>query len=87
MEQSQPSDLSQLSFEEAMRALESIVDQLDRGSVPLEKSIALYEQGAALQRHCETKLREAEMRVEKIVTNSAGGAASTEPLDGAPVSR
>lgn len=71
-------DIAKLSFEDAMARLEKIVDALDSGDVPLEKSIEIYEQGAALQRHCEDKLKQAEMRVQKIVTAVDGSAASVE---------
>ena len=71
-------DVSKLSFEEAMSQLEHIVDALDSGDVSLEKSIDIYEQGAALQRHCEDKLKQAEMRVQKIVTGADGKATGVE---------
>jgi exodeoxyribonuclease VII small subunit len=71
-------DIAKLSFEEAMARLEKIVDALDSGDVPLEKSIEIYEQGAALQRHCEDKLKQAEMRVQKIVTAADGSASGVE---------
>ncbi|MFN3612999.1 MAG: exodeoxyribonuclease VII small subunit [Rubrimonas sp.] len=61
-----------MSFEEAMKALEAIVARLEAGDAPLEDSIALYERGAALKAHCEKKLRDAEMRVEKITQGAAG---------------
>lgn len=67
-------DVSKMSFEDAMAALEKIVDALDRGEVSLEKSIEIYERGAALQRHCEDKLKQAEMRVQKIVAGADGKA-------------
>lgn len=69
-----------MSFEEAMAALETIVDQLESGQTSLEDSIALYDRGAALRRHCEAKLRDAELRVEKIVQGEAGVATGTEPF-------
>ncbi len=59
-----------MSFEEALAALEQVVGQLEGGQVPLEQSIALYERGDALKKHCDAKLGEAELKVEKIV---AGG--------------
>lgn len=65
-------DVAKMSFEEAMKALEGIVDTLDRGDVPLEESISIYERGAALQRHCEAMLKQAEMRVQKIVQGPDG---------------
>lgn len=61
-----------MSFEAALAALEGIVQQLESGDVELEKSIAIYERGAALKAHCETKLREAELKVEKIVLDDNG---------------
>ena len=72
------SDVKSLSFEDAMGQLEKIVDALDSGDVSLEKSIDIYEQGAALQKHCEDKLKQAEMRVQKIVADSSGKATSAE---------
>ena len=77
----EPKPIAEMSFEEAMSSFESIVDRLDRGDVPLEQSIAIYERGVALQRHCDTKLKEAQMRVEKIVTNDSGEASGTEAFD------
>ena len=65
-------DLSALSFEAAMAELEDVVRKLESGSVPLEESINLYERGAALKAHCETKLKEAELKVEKIVLGPEG---------------
>lgn len=67
-----------MSFEEAMKALEGIVDRLESGEAPLEESIALYERGAALKKHCEDKLKAAEMKVATI-TEGAGGP-STAPF-------
>lgn len=74
-----PADIAKMSFEDAMKALEVIVDQLDGGDVPLEESIKIYERGALLQRHCEDKLQQAEMRVQKIVARSDGTAERAEP--------
>lgn len=75
------SDVSGMSFEQAMAELERVVGQLERGDVPLEESIALYERGAALKAHCETKLKAAEERVEKI-TRGADGQVGTHPVEG-----
>jgi len=69
-----------LSFEAALKELESIVSRLEQGAVDLEDSIALYERGQALKAHCEKKLKAAESRLEKIVTG-AKGAERVEPLD------
>ncbi|MEM7740502.1 MAG: exodeoxyribonuclease VII small subunit [Pseudomonadota bacterium] len=71
-------DITALSFEDALKELEAIIGQLESGDVALEESIALYERGAALKGHCETTLSDAKERIEKIVIDK-GGAASAEP--------
>ena len=73
-------DIESMSFGAALAELESIVGKHEKGDVELEQSIAIYERGAALKAHCEKKLREAELKVEKIVVGS-GGAVSAEPAD------
>lgn len=75
-------DVSGMSFEEALRELEQVVGQLERGEVPLDQSIALYERGAALKKRCETKLKEAEEKVAKLTLDGDGNAVGTAPLDG-----
>ena len=72
-----------MSFEDAMKELESVVGRLESGDVPLEDSIKLYERGAALKAHCQKKLAEAEEKVAQITTDAEGKAAGTKPLDGA----
>ncbi len=72
-----------MSFEEALRALEEIVGQLERGDVPLDQSITLYERGEALRAACQKRLDAAQARIEKIVTGSDGRPVGTAPLDGA----
>jgi exodeoxyribonuclease VII small subunit len=66
--------IEKMTFEEALAALEQVVDQLEGGQVPLEQSIALYERGDALKKHCDAKLGEAELKVEKIVAGGDGSA-------------
>ena len=72
--------VEKLSFEEALKELEGIVEKLERGDAPLEESITVYQRGAALKAHCEGKLKAAQLKVEKIVLD-AGGQAGTEPFD------
>lgn len=74
--------IDQMSFEEAIRELESVVTQLDRGEVPLEDSIKLYERGAALKARCEAKLREAEEKVAQITLDSDGNPTGAKPVEG-----
>jgi exodeoxyribonuclease VII small subunit len=69
-----------MSFEAALKELESIVGRLEQGEVDLEDSIALYERGQALKVHCDKKLKAAEGRLEKIV-QGAKGVEGVEPLD------
>jgi exodeoxyribonuclease VII small subunit len=75
------SDLTAMSFEAAMAELEAVVRQLESGNVALEESIALYERGAALKKHCDDKLRAAEERVEMIRAQE-GAAIGTTPVEG-----
>jgi exodeoxyribonuclease VII small subunit len=65
-------DIAAMSFEDALRELEQIVQKLEAGDVPLDDSIRIYERGAALKAHCEARLREAELKVEKIVLGADG---------------
>ena len=74
-------DVKALAFEKALAELESIVQKLERGDVPLEESVAIYERGEALKRRCEELLRQAEARVEKITLDASGKPTGTEPLD------
>lgn len=76
------SDLTTLSFEDAMKQLEEVVRALESGNVELEKSIALYEQGAKLKAHCERKLKEAEEKVAKITLGADGQPNGTVPVEG-----
>ncbi len=75
------SDIKTMSFEQALKELETIVDRLERGDVDLEASILIYERGEALKVHCDGLLRQAEARVEKISLNPSGQPTGTEPLD------
>lgn len=73
--------VSEMTFEEAMAALEQVVNQLERGEVALEESIALYERGAALKAHCSEKLKAAEEKVE-LIRAQEGRATGTTPAEG-----
>jgi len=73
--------IDKMSFEQALHELEAIVAKLESGSVELEVSIDLYERGEKLKNRCETLLKKATARVEKITLSSDGKAQKTEPLD------
>lgn len=74
-------DITRLSFEEALRALEGVVRRLESGDVPLDESIDLYEQGERLRAHCQARLDAAQARIERIVTDGEGRATGTRPFD------
>jgi exodeoxyribonuclease VII small subunit len=73
--------LAALPFEKALAELEDIVRRLERGDVPLEDSIAIYERGEALKKHCEGLLARASARIERITAGPGGEAVGTAPLD------
>ncbi|MEQ9036859.1 MAG: exodeoxyribonuclease VII small subunit [Silicimonas sp.] len=73
--------VGEMSFEEAMKELESVVAKLESGDVPLEDSIKLYERGAALKEHCQKKLSEAEEKVAQITLDGDGNPKGTVPVD------
>jgi exodeoxyribonuclease VII small subunit len=74
------SDVSALSFEEALAELEKIVRGLESGQQKLEEAITAFERGSALRRHCEAKLAEAETRIQAIVER-ADGSLGTRPVE------
>ena len=74
-------DISDLSFEQALAALELLHDPLERGDVPLDQSISLYERGEALRAACQQRLDAAQARIERIVTAADGRATGTRPFD------
>ncbi|MEY4671021.1 MAG: hypothetical protein RLZZ415_900 [Pseudomonadota bacterium] len=75
------SDITALSFEDALRALEDIVRKLEGGEVPLDSSIALYERGEKLRQHCQARLDAAQLKIEQIIAGADGQAAGTRPFD------
>ncbi len=66
-----------LSFEDALKELETIVEKLEGGDVELEESIKIYERGAALKAHCLGKLKNVQLKVEQIVLNQDGDVSAT----------
>ncbi len=74
-------DISAMTFEDALRALEDVVRKLESGEVPLDDSISLYEKGESLRKHCQARLDAAQARIEKIVSGPGGAATGTQPFD------
>ncbi|MCK5384879.1 MAG: exodeoxyribonuclease VII small subunit [Alphaproteobacteria bacterium] len=75
-----PKAVEKLSFEDALEELETIVRKLETGEAPLEDSITAYERGTTLKHHCEKKLRDAQIKIEKI-SISDNNTINTQPLD------
>lgn len=72
-----------LSFEDALGQLAEIVGDLEDGSIGLEESLARFEEGMRLLRHCHQVLSHAEQRIEQLTGFDAAGNPVTEPMDGA----
>jgi exodeoxyribonuclease VII small subunit len=72
MEINMTESIKEMTFENALNELESIVSKLERGEATLEESITIYERGAKLKSHCEGKLKDAQLKVEKIVLDKDG---------------
>ena len=75
-----PDDIKKMSFEAALAEIEDIVRELERGQGELNEAINAYSRGAALKQHCETKLKEAQAKIDKIVLGP-DGEVSSEPAD------
>ena len=73
--------IESMNFGQALAELEKIVGRLEQGNVPLEQSIEIYGRGEALKKHCQTLLKAAEDKVEKIRLTADGSPKGTEPLD------
>jgi exodeoxyribonuclease VII small subunit len=74
--------VAEMSFEEAMAALEQVVSKLESSQVALDESIALYERGAALKEHCDAKLKAAEEKVAQITLGADGRPDGLKPVEG-----
>jgi exodeoxyribonuclease VII small subunit len=79
-EQSSDTDKA-MNFEDALKALEAIVQTLESGEAPLDESIALYERGHNLRALCQTRLDAAKARIEQITLGPGGGPIGTKPFD------
>ena len=75
----------QTTFEQALSELEQVVQKLEKGELPLEESLRLYEDGIRLSRLCHTKLEEAEGRIEVLLKDSRGEVAQDK--QGRPLTR
>jgi exodeoxyribonuclease VII small subunit len=78
----QPEEITQLSFEAALKRLEEIVRKLESGEASLDQSIDLYGEGDRLKQQCEARLQAAQARIEKIQFGRDGNPSGTAPFDG-----
>jgi exodeoxyribonuclease VII small subunit len=76
-----PSDVASLSFEVALKELETIVAKLETGDAALDEAITLYTRGEALRAQCEKRLKDAQARIEKITLGPDGAPQGTAPFD------
>jgi exodeoxyribonuclease VII small subunit len=67
-----PPDIAKMSFEDALAELQKLVKSLEKGDSKLDDAITSYKRGVDLKRHCEAKLQEAQLKVEKIVLSAEG---------------
>ncbi len=78
MEDQAAGTIEEMSFDVALGELERTVAELEAGGQPLERTIALYERGVALQQRCEQLLAAAELRVRRLVDGARGAVAEAE---------
>jgi exodeoxyribonuclease VII small subunit len=76
-------DLTTLSFEDALKELESVVGRLESGDAALDEAIVLYTRGDALRATCEKRLKDAQARIEKITLGQDGQPNGTAAFDDA----
>lgn len=79
MSQKTPAPVDSLSFEQALDELKRIVESLESGQAKLDEAIAAYERGALLKAHCEAKLKEAQLKIERVSAGAKG--VSSEPFE------
>jgi len=72
MSEKKSAPVESLSFEQALEELKTIVERLESGRGSLDDAIAAYERGAQLKAHCEAKLKEAQLKIEKVSMGPGG---------------
>ena len=74
-------DINNMSFEEAMEELETVVRQLESGKIKLDEAVAVYERGVKLKNLCEEKLKSAKSKIDKLVIGKDGNIIGKEDFD------
>lgn len=67
-------------FEQAMADLDTLVNKLEKGDMPLDDALDAFDTGVKLVKQCQDKLQAAELRVEKVLADASGKATATEPF-------
>lgn len=75
--------LADMTFEEALAELETLVRQLEEGNLQLEEAIKAYERGSELKKHCEEKLRAAKLKVDQIMIDQTTGTMTSKSFESA----
>lgn len=73
--------IANLSFEEALEKLESVVSSLERGDLALDDAVMVFENGNKLRKHCEKKLSEVKLKIEKVIQSSQEPKISLETVN------
>ncbi len=74
-------NITDLSFEEAMEELESVVRQLETGKIKLDDAVSAYERGVLLKKHCEEKLQQAKSKIDKLIIDKENTIIGQENFD------
>lgn len=74
-------DVKELSFEEAMEELESVVRQLETGRIKLDEAVSFYERGMTLKKVCEEKLTAAKAKIDILILDKNNNITGAEPFD------
>ena len=75
------SDIKNLTFEEAMEELETVVRQLESGKIKLDEAVAVYEQGVKLKNFCAEKLKSAQAKIDKLIIEKNGTISGKEDFN------
>jgi exodeoxyribonuclease VII small subunit len=77
----EPKKIEEMSFEDALQELETLIRNMESGQTKLDESIQAYERGIALKSHCEKRLKDARLKIEKITLNENGNPSGLEPFE------
>ena len=79
-----PAGEAEMPFEEALKKLETIVEAMESGDLPLESLLQRFEEGTRLVKFCQSRLEQAEVQIQKLEKNSAGQM-TVKPIAASPI--